>query len=269
MVWIRLRFVTVATLAVGIATGGAGRSYLRGSQAPTRIDEQPVSNRSTNTAVQAPQPKISKMATDQSETDKSRTMRCTEQLATRKAKVSYEIAKLTRVLANLAIEEYEEVDYPQDLATVEGEIKLAESDLIRAEDRLAWAKRMSDKKYFPHARDVSEELNVKKARFSLDEFRSKRRVLVYYTKTKTIKKLRSEVEKAHSDELARQAFPWEVEGGVQRNRTGGSTPPRDEVTRTDPLAPTPIIPRRPRCARPDGSGAHCGTRRRTACTTMA
>ena len=48
-----------------------------------------------------------------------------------KPKRSYEIAKATRELAEIAVEEYEDVIYPRDLATVEGEIKLAESDLKR------------------------------------------------------------------------------------------------------------------------------------------
>ena len=53
--------------------------------------------------------------------------------------------------------------YPSDLATVEGEIKLAESDLTRSEDRLDWAKRMFDKKYISQAAKNSEELALKKA----------------------------------------------------------------------------------------------------------
>ncbi len=122
----------------------------------------------------------------------------------------YEIAKQTRELAQIALEEYEEVTYPRDLATVKGEIALAESDLRRAEDRLEWARRMFDKGYVSRAGKVSEELNHMKARFTLEQAQSKRKVLVDYTKSKTIKELRSEVEKARSDELAKQAA-WDVE----------------------------------------------------------
>ena len=94
--------------------------------------------------------------------------------------------------------------------TVEGEIKLAESDLSRAEDRLDWATRMFEKGYVSMATKVSEELNFKKAQFTLEQAQSKKKVLVEYTKDKTIKELESEVEKAHSDELAKQAT-WELE----------------------------------------------------------
>ena len=46
--------------------------------------------------------------------------------------------------------------------------------------------------------------------FSLEQAQSKKNVLVNYTRDKTIIELRSEVEKARSDELAKQAN-WELE----------------------------------------------------------
>ena len=52
---------------------------------------------------------------------------------------------------------------------------------------------------------VSEELALKKARFALEQAQSKKKVLVDYTRDKTIKELKSEVEKARSDELAKKA----------------------------------------------------------------
>ena len=128
-----------------------------------------------------------------------------QQLATRKAKAFYEIAKATRELAMIAVEEYEEVIYPQDLVTVEGEIKLADSDLSRSEDRVDWAKRMFDKGYVSRATKESEELTLKKARFALEQAQSKRKVLVDYKKGIIIKVLKSEVEKARSDESAKLA----------------------------------------------------------------
>src|SRR5262249_12608377 len=128
-----------------------------------------------------------------------------QRLAVRRAKAVYEIAKQTRDLAEIALEEYEEVIYPRDLATVEGEIKLAESDLSRSKDRLDWAKRMLEKKRIGQAQKISEELNNKKASFALEQAQSKKLVLVEYTKGKTFKELMSEVEKARSDELAKKA----------------------------------------------------------------
>jgi HlyD family secretion protein len=133
-----------------------------------------------------------------------------QRITTESAKANYQNAKLTREVAEIAVIEYKEGIFVQDFATVEGEIKLAESDLIRSEDRLEWARRMFDKGYVSMAQRVSEELTFKKAQFTLEQAQSKRKVLVDYTKGKTIKELQSEVEKAHSDELAKQAT-WDLE----------------------------------------------------------
>ena len=209
MLWIRLRFLTVATLAVAIASGGAS-VYVCGSQEPAAKDGQPVLKRPTTTTAQTPPPKLATKATGEPATATPQARLRAQQRATRKAKASYEIAKLTRELAEIAVEEYQEVNYPRDLATVEGEIKVAESDRTRSEDRLAWAKRMFEKGYVSQAQKVSEELALQKARFALEQAQSKLEVLLKYTKNKTIKELESAVEKAHSDELAKQAS-WEVE----------------------------------------------------------
>jgi hypothetical protein len=206
MLRIRLRFLTVAILAVVIASGGAGVS-VRGSQEPAPQGGQPLAKRPVTATTQTPQPKVSTEATGQSATAALQARLRTQRLATRKAKAVSEIAKLTRELAELAVAEYEQVSYPRDLATIESEIQRAESDLTRAEDRLKRVERRE--RYFPDPQKVSEELALQKVRFALEQLRSKRKVLVDYTKSKTIKELRSEVEKAHSDELAKQAA-WDV-----------------------------------------------------------
>jgi HlyD family secretion protein len=133
-----------------------------------------------------------------------------QRITTESAKANYQNAKLTREVAEIAVIEYKEGIFVQDIATVEGEIKLAESDVIRSEDRLEWARRMFDKGYVSLAQKVSEELTFKKSQFTLEQAQSKKKVLVEYTKHKTIKELESEVEKAHSDELAKQAT-WDLE----------------------------------------------------------
>jgi RND family efflux transporter MFP subunit len=108
-------------------------------------------------------------------------------------------------VAEIAVTEYVEGIFVQDRATAAGEIKLAESDLARSEDRLDWATRMYEKGYVSKAAQVSEVLTLKKARFALEQAESKLKVLLEYTKAKTIKELQSEVEKAKSDELAKKA----------------------------------------------------------------
>ncbi|MFI5456658.1 MAG: hypothetical protein ACHRXM_14515 [Isosphaerales bacterium] len=133
-----------------------------------------------------------------------------QQIASRKAEAEYNNAKLTREIAEIAVLEYAEGIFFQDLATIDGEIKLAKSDLSRSEDRLDWARRMFDKGFIPIATKNSEELNFKRAGFSLEQAQSKKRVLVEFTQLKTIKELKSEIEKARSNELAKKTA-WERE----------------------------------------------------------
>ncbi len=207
MFWIRLRYLAVVVLGVGIASGGAS-VYVLGSQEPK--DGQPASKRPTTATSGTSQSESSKNAAGQPATVEPQGRLRAQQLATRKAEATYEIARLTRELADLAVEEYEEVSYPRDLAAVGAEIKFAESDLARSTDRSEWAKRMFDKGYVSKATKASEELNLKKTQFALEQVQSKKDVLVKYSHDKTIKELRSAVEKARVDELDKEAA-WELE----------------------------------------------------------
>ena len=209
MLWIRLRYLAVVTLAVGIASGGAS-VYVRGFQEPAE-DGQPVSKRPTTTTEQTPQPEISKKATGQPATAEPRARLRAQQLATRKAKANYEIAKLNRELAEIAVEEYEEGNYPRDLATIEGEIKLAESDLARSRG----SPRVGQADVRRRATSAEPRRSPRSSisgrpKFTLEQAQSKRDVLVKYTKGKTIKELESEVEKALSDELGKEEA-WRLE----------------------------------------------------------
>ena len=122
----------------------------------------------------------------------------------------YQIARLNRELAEIAVEEYEVVGYPRDLPAAFAEIKFAKSDLTRSLDRLEWARRMFDKGYVSQATKAAEELSLQKAQFALDQAGSTQRALMEYTKSRKIKELRSEVEKARVVELEKQAG-WESE----------------------------------------------------------
>ncbi len=138
-----------------------------------------------------------------------------QQITTKSADANYRNATLTREVAEIAVKEYVEGIYKQDLATVEGEIKLAESELSRSLDRVDWAQRMSVKGYISMAAKISEELALKKARFTLEQAQSKKKVLEEFTREKTIKELKSDVEKAGSDELAKKAT-WSLENTKEK-----------------------------------------------------
>ena len=184
MFWIRIRFFMVATLGVGIASSGASFCVL-GFQKPALNEGQPVPTPPMTSTAQTPQPKISTKAGEQAVTPTPEARLRAQRLAVRKAYTSYKIAQLTRELAELAVEEYEEVKYPEDLATIESEIKGTESDLMQA---------IKD----------SDELSIKKAQLALEQLRSKRNALVDYTRSNRIKELRAGVQRARTEESAKE-----------------------------------------------------------------
>jgi hypothetical protein len=107
-------------------------------------------------------------------------------------------------VAEIAVIEYKEGIFAQDLATAEGEISLAKSDLARSSDRVDWANRMYGKGFVSKAQQVSEELSLEKAKFALEQAQSKGKVLETYTRDKIVKELLEEVERVKADELAKK-----------------------------------------------------------------
>lgn len=131
-------------------------------------------------------------------------------ITTKGAEASYQNAKLTREVAQIGVKEYLEGIYKQEEETAKGEIALAQSDLKRAEDRVDWCKKMFSKGYISEGQYISEKLALQRATFSLEQAQTKLDVLQKYTREKTVKELESEVEKARSDELAKQST-WDLE----------------------------------------------------------
>jgi len=136
----------------------------------------------------------------------------TQDIVVRGAEADVHGARIAREVAVLAVIEYQEGTFIQEFAATEGEIKLTESELARAEDRLDWTRRMFDKGYTSLAEKVTDELTLKKNRFALEQAQTKKKVLVDYSKTKTIKALTGAVETARARELAKQA-------GLERARS--------------------------------------------------
>ena len=134
----------------------------------------------------------------------------TQKISTNQAEASYKQSLLTREVAEVAVIEYTEGLFKQEISTIAGENALAKSDLERAVDRLAWSTRMLDKGYVSKSAQIADELSVAKATFELEKSQTSRDVLLKYTKDKTIKELQSEVEKARADELSKESV-WSLE----------------------------------------------------------
>jgi HlyD family secretion protein len=209
MIWDRLRFLAIAALALGITSGGA-IVYVRGAQERATKDAPRVSNPTTAAAAQAPKAKSPDKTKGETATATAApaTLKA-QQYVTRKAKIRYEMAKLARELNEIALEEYQEVAYPQELAKLEGEVKLAETELRRVLDVLDREERKDARKLETTTKGI-KDLRVKKAVFGLEVASGKRKVMVDFTKDMNIKMRMSEVEKAHGDELA-QLATWELE----------------------------------------------------------
>jgi HlyD family secretion protein len=131
-------------------------------------------------------------------------------ISTEGAKAAYQNAKLTRQVAEIAVTEYVEGVFKQELETVKGEIALAESERKRAEDRLEWSNRMYGKGYVSLAQNIADKVGLQQKIFVFEQAQTKLNVLLKYTKEKTIKELESDVEKARSDELAKEQT-WDLE----------------------------------------------------------
>jgi hypothetical protein len=147
-----------------------------------------------------------------------------QQITVKSAEARYENAKLTREVAELAVVDYAEGIFPQEVATMEGELRLAQSDFERSEDMTAIVRDKLNKtrtaskgsapdlayEYALEDRIVKLELREPRTRLELERAQSKLDFFRQYAKSKRVKELESEVQKAKSEELTGQA-QWERE----------------------------------------------------------
>ena len=94
-------------------------------------------------------------------------------------------ARLAREAAAMELNEYKDGRYAQELTTVEGEIKLAETNLVKAEDDLEWGRRMFAKGYMSMAEKLARELAFKKDQFALEQVQARKVVLVKRSRERT------------------------------------------------------------------------------------
>ncbi|MGQ0636737.1 MAG: hypothetical protein ACT4QC_19170 [Planctomycetaceae bacterium] len=118
-------------------------------------------------------------------------------------------AKLKLELAELDLEKYNDGDYEQEKKGIEGEISLAEEDLIRANEKYVFTQRLIKKGYATQTELEADRIATKKAENTLNVAIEKKRVLEEYAKkrqqaelTANAKEFVREVERA---ELKAQA----------------------------------------------------------------
>ncbi len=140
------------------------------------------------------------------------------QIKEQEADALYLAAKLQREVAEIGINEYESGTFPQEKAKVDGEISLAENDIVRSKESLIDFRELVKKVSKFEASTASEtlalwslkstlkggELILTKAELELTSAELSKRVLLEYTHPVRIKQLRFEVELARSNELAKE-----------------------------------------------------------------
>ncbi|MHC5540160.1 efflux RND transporter periplasmic adaptor subunit, partial [Singulisphaera rosea] len=148
---------------------------------------------------------------------------------TKKAESAYRITQGEREVAELALKEYEDGIYPQELLAIKGDASLARLATVRAEEQL---KRSRDaREQLEDARlgqagnrppptvttvlDVEDriaaaEQAIERGRVAQQVEQAKQATLEKYTKEKSLKQLRNRLEKAHAVEADARAA-WDAE----------------------------------------------------------
>jgi hypothetical protein len=134
------------------------------------------------------------------------------------AEATYQNAKLSREIAEIAVKEYEEGIYFQNRATGEAELRLAEADVRRGTDQIEHSTQLLERVKKAASGSVFDIMSVvqveamvmtakmskRKAELELEQAKSKLNLLEGYKKPKRIKELRSAVEMARAIELEKE-----------------------------------------------------------------
>jgi hypothetical protein len=150
-------------------------------------------------------------------------------------------------MAELTLKEYQEGTVKTDLLAVDLELEAGKKDVPTAEKDLEefekMIKELGESGQHDAYRDwtlkqqrKSLELFIKRAKLQIEQAQTKREVLTKYEIPKRTKELRDEVEKARSEEMARNAT-WELQRSTlvvrQRNLTNGARSPLENKLGTE------------------------------------
>jgi len=150
-----------------------------------------------------------------------------QEITEQRASAAYQNGKLSREVAEIAVAEYVQGIFKQELYTLKSEMAGAEAAIQKAEDRLERTQRarqrMSEvpKDAAKTPADIAAELDivdrledseqrVQKERKTLELARAKLDVLEKYTREKTTKALKVEAERKRTEELGKQEA-WVLE----------------------------------------------------------
>ena len=115
-----------------------------------------------------------------------------------------------RDLARLDLEKYIMGDFIQSLKDVLGRIQTAESDLADWKDRAAWSARMTKKGLMSKVQADADANRVDASRIALEKVQEERRVLVDYTKKRTVQDLTAKLAARPSRNLQKTKIQSEA-----------------------------------------------------------
>jgi len=95
-------------------------------------------------------------------------------------------AELKLSLAELDLEKYEKGDYIQETNTIDGEIRLAEEDMKRAEEKKIFTQRLIQKGYATQTELEADRIAYEKAKIAVAVAKEKQTVLQTYTKKRQL-----------------------------------------------------------------------------------
>jgi RND family efflux transporter MFP subunit len=107
-----------------------------------------------------------------------------------------EAAKNVLTLAEIDLRKYKEGDFIQALKDVEGRIEMAKSDLSDWQERAAWSARMVKKGLMGKVQADADANRADASRITLEKVQEEKRVLVSYTKDRTIQDLTAKLAEA-------------------------------------------------------------------------
>ena len=128
------------------------------------------------------------------------------------AKANFQNAKLAREEAEIEASWFQDELYPREKREVEGEVKVAESEVVVGEAELKEVKSIGGNNELALKR---ADLAIARARLALEKAKNRLHILTHYTKDHRTKELVIEVEKTRSNELAKQSHlgAGEEQGG--------------------------------------------------------
>ena len=116
-----------------------------------------------------------------------------QQITVERSRADHRQAELEYQIALLAVQEFREGTMAEATKDFERSVALAESDMLRCEDRLDWVRKMKKKGYVPAAQVTNEEFNHARAEFDLSEERAAYRLFKGWTAPRQLRILENNV----------------------------------------------------------------------------